>query len=93
MMSGPLLVVVSLLFGIYNGHSLYYSQYHTIIPLVFSFETEVSFTFPYIQCPVANHHLELCHTSHILEPVQEHFLNLRYQPNEYFVQTLFGMKN
>ena len=28
----------------------------------------------------------------LLEPVRERFLNLRYQPNEYFVQTLFGMK-
>ena len=28
----------------------------------------------------------------LLEPVRERFLDLRYQPNEYFVQTLFGMK-
>jgi hypothetical protein len=30
----------------------------------------------------------ICH--HVLEPVQEHFLDLRYQPNEIFV--IFGVK-
>jgi hypothetical protein len=33
-----------LFFGMHNG-CLYYSQYHTIVPSVLSFETEVSIVF------------------------------------------------